>query len=183
MTFTNFRNIQEDFTPGLDGDPYYLYDAAYRNVTALLTLLMPPSNLESFSTYNQFQPELNCIRITKTSSGSRVAPTFPTPPYSTTGRAEDAPYLFIGLGGVSIIAWPLILFLRRKRRARQAALLSGNKKTKDNAIMIDGHAVFEAAVDGGRSGRAELKDQAIGEMQGTDVQNMLHGDDQPVEIA
>ena len=208
MAFTSFENIFPGDVPVpiSNSNAFYNYDSAYRDVKTILTVFVPPPTDMTFITLAY----INCVHITNTSSGSRVAPTLPFPTAVTFSDGiplGDVPYFFIGLPfSVSIILGMLYLVRKRKRLLRLVALLFAGEETNEKGIMIDGHDVSEAAADGGRSGRsgmaelkdqvieemqgadggrsgrAELKGQAIVEMQGTDVQNMLHGDDQPLEL-
>ena len=177
MTFTSFQNILANNVsiPSSDHNVFYNYDSAYRDVKAILTLFVPTS-----------QAYINCVRITNTAPGSRVAPALPSPTAVTLPGgfpAGDAPMLFVGLPFPALLIAGMLYLRRLRRHARDKALCSADRWTKDSMIMIDGNDVFEVAADVGGSGRAELKGQAILEMQGTDVQNMLPGDDQPHQLA
>ncbi|MCJ1398422.1 hypothetical protein MMC11_001620 [Xylographa trunciseda] len=192
LAFSGFGNIDAGLLVSPENVPYSAYDNAYRDVKAIFTVFTPPANVTRISEHSTGEAFLNCLRITNTSSSSRVAPTLPGPtnvvfPGTLTGG--DIAGIVIGcVAGVAILAGVIYLLLRRRRRARQtaaAAALPSSEATKEKGgdrTEVDSRGVVEASAHAGASGRAERKGQAVEELQGTELQTMLQGDSQPIEL-
>ncbi|MCJ1287501.1 hypothetical protein MMC26_006853 [Xylographa opegraphella] len=123
VTFGGFLNIEDGLSTFPASDPYSAYDTAYRSVKAVLAVFMQPANrLQSSAHVVATQARMNCVRITNTTSSSRVAATLPSPtgvtfPNPLSG-ADIAGIVTGCVAGVAIITGLVYLFIRRRRRAR-----------------------------------------------------------------